>query len=179
MISYAFLIPTTLFLITNAKNIINFISKAKENTSAFREIYKTVSWNTMADFCIFKIRTNLSSYFETGLLSKGSKVCNLVYYDGSSKYLVCFPKTRGPCPFSQVNEYGIDVTEKIREFSGPSHNFHGIPTTPEMLGFDKLTFIYKNGMEKDFEKKDTISLTPPVPPDIPICSPSSREARFE
>lgn len=82
------------------------------------------------------------------------------YSHGFQTYKILTPRKRGPCKFNQVlDQHGIDVTEKIKQFSGPSHNFHGIPTTPEMLGYSKLIFL--NGIDdtvKTFEAEDLIAI---------------------
>lgn len=70
----------------------------------------------------------------------------LNYQHGFDKYKVLFPRRRGPCKFEKIlDENGVDVTSEITPFMGPSHNFHGIPTTPCMLGHSELTFILNDG----------------------------------
>lgn len=165
MTEYLYLIGTAFFVISNASTIIKFVKSVKDNALVYKEIYRAASWRTIADFCTFKTRLVLSRHFETGFLSGTPQNHSLVYYDGSTKYIIRFPKKRGPCTFSQVtcssDDLVADVTEDIRRFAGPSHNFHGIPTTPKMLGFDNLTFVYRNGQTVKYEEGDVISLTLP------------------
>lgn len=120
----------------------------------------------MIEFLIFKARIVAAHHLETGLLSGTTKIHDLVYYDGPTRYTIRFPKKRGPCSFSQVtttyDSVETDVTEEIRRFAGPSHNFHGIPTTPYMLDYPNLTFVYRNGCIIKYDAIETISITPPL-----------------
>jgi len=64
------------------------------------------------------------------------------YSHGFDDYKILAPRRRGPCKFTKVlNECGEDVTKEVKQFMGPSHNFHGIPTTVDMLGYSELTFV--------------------------------------
>src|SRR5271170_1579635 len=57
----------------------------------------------------------------------------LNYRDGSQEYTIIFPRVRGPAKFTHVVSLSQEiVTDSIKRFAGPSHNFHGIPTTPGM-----------------------------------------------
>lgn len=170
MFQYAFLAGAAFFIAKNINNIINFVSGARNHLPVVQEIYRTSSWRTLMDFCVFYARIKATHFFETGLLLKNSSSYSLVYYDGAAKYCVLFPKKRGPCPFSQVTTAisdgkEVDFTEKIREFAGPSHNFHGIPTTPKMFNFENLTFTYRNGTVRTFQKDDVIVLEPLTKPE--------------
>lgn len=170
MTEYLYLIGTTFFIVTHIPTLITFAKNVRDsfstssigNTlSVYREIYNVASWKTMVEFCTFKIRLVLSRHFETGFLSGTPQNHSLVYYDGSKRYTIRFPKKRGPCTFSQVifndGDKAIDVTEKIREFSGPSHNFHGVHTTPKMLDYSNLTFTYRTGHVIAYGEDDVIS----------------------
>ena len=104
------------------------------------------------------------------------------YYDGETKYSVRFPKKRGPCPFFRVEHVRkesirevepdsfficastqiTDLTEEIRKFAGPCHNFHGIQTTPKMLGYDSLTFYFRTGNVVTFTAREIIELQYPI-----------------
>lgn len=164
MSKYLFFIPPVFFIVKNFSSIVSFVKNFRTNVPIYREIYRTASLKTLIEFCIFKARFTASKHLETGLLSSDTKTHNLIYYDGSTRYSVRFPKKRGPCPFSQVTTYfnalynAHNVTERIREFAGPSHNFHGIPTTPQMLGYDNLTFTFRNGLCDTYLADDVINI---------------------
>lgn len=69
------------------------------------------------------------------------KYYTINYYHGFRYYKIRTPRVRGPCKFDKVfDQCDNDVTEKIKQYAGPSHNFHGIPTTPGMLGYSSLKF---------------------------------------
>jgi len=84
----------------------------------------------------------------------------ITYTHGFESYKILTPRRRGPCKFNRVTDQdGNDATESIKQFAGPSHNFHGIPTTPKMLGYTRLTFF--NGIDdsqKTFEESEVIDI---------------------
>ena len=109
-----------------------------------REILGYLSYRNIIDFALFRARLAAAAKLKTGHLEKGVTTTDLTFYDGTFKYVVRFNRRRGPCPFSNVSTTlggsAYDITDRIREFAGPSHNFYGIPTTPNMLGYENLTF---------------------------------------
>jgi hypothetical protein len=82
------------------------------------------------------------------------------YTHSNHNYKVVFPRMRGPCPFTSVTTLDdIDVTNEVKTFMGPSYNFHGIPTTPGMLGYSKLVFYdFDNECGVVFNMNDVINL---------------------
>lgn len=111
------------------------------------------------EYGILRWRNLWLNYFSTGLLIKQNKKCYISYYDGVTKYTVVFEPKRGPCQFCQVlNDENEDVTNKIREYAGPSHNFHNVKTSPSLLGYISLTFYMRNGEVKIFRENEIISI---------------------
>jgi hypothetical protein len=107
------------------------------------------------------------------ILTHNNRISLLDYRDGSQEYTIAFPRVRGPAKFTHVvgstssapgqgpgAEGNEVVTDIIKKFAGPSHNFHGIPTTPSMLGFQFLTFHYRNGDARWFDRDDVIDCNP-------------------
>lgn len=159
-VATAFLVKDPLGIVAKIKN------KVLPNIGMYREV---ATLQNIYDLGLFKLRIFLSEHLETGFLSRrpgpGPIVYDLTYFDGPTKYTVRFSKTRGPSPFSHVtfldkNAEIQDVTDTIRRFAGPSHNFYGIPTTPDLLGFSNLTFYYRDGTNATFEQHDVISTVP-------------------
>jgi len=154
---------STVNLINGAKNLMN---EAKKKTPIYLEMYKNTSLKEVVELCTFKLRTSVSTRLETGLLRRPStdsdiakKFYDLIYYDGTNRYVVRFPKVRGPSNISHIlDDTGADVTSKIKEYLGPSHNFHGIPTTPISLGYNGLTFVTITGKATGFQSNDRIQL---------------------
>ena len=63
------------------------------------------------------------------------------YPYGLTWYKILIPRKRGPCQIVDITDQdGNDVKDQILQFLGPGYNFHGIPTTPKMLGYKSLTF---------------------------------------
>jgi hypothetical protein len=84
---------------------------------------------------------------------------DITYYDGVKKYIVHFPKKRGACKISKIyDQDGNDVTPIVLTYMGPSHNFHGIPTSPEMLGYESLDVLTINDHMHSFCDKEYIKI---------------------
>lgn len=101
------------------------------------------------ELLIFELRGWVTKTFSTGLMIRyrDASHTDLIYHDGSYVYTIRFPKQRGPKPFVKViDENGNDVTDVINKFLGPHNNFHGIPTTPKMLGFSRLSFNFQSDL---------------------------------
>jgi len=110
---------------------------------------------------IFKIifKTDFRTSFKQYLTFKTSKHLTevhhkhyLVHYPyGIHWYTIMIPRNRVPCNFSRVfgvNEESrsdsegieVEITDHIKSLMGPCYNFHGIPTSPKMLGYQKIIF---------------------------------------
>jgi hypothetical protein len=88
---------------------------------------------------------------------RGARYNHLKYSVNGERYTVLFPVARGPKKWMTVcANLTDDVTRDVDAVAGPCHNFHGIPTTPKMLGFDSLRFVCFDGRELVFEKDDVI-----------------------
>jgi hypothetical protein len=124
------------------------------------ELYRNVTLSILVEYAIFRFRNYITERLETGLLQRQKKThFDLVYYDGPNKYIVRFPKVRGPTRMSQaISESGDDITEILRQYIGPSHNFHGIPTTPALLGFRQIKIIFKDETGEVFEQDQILKL---------------------
>jgi hypothetical protein len=142
-----------------------------KNRSPHRDPYKDrhisfytgighASWaRILKEFLALKIRKTVTTYFEAGILLTKPRTdfYDLKYYDGTNKYIVRFPKTRGPSKYSHViDENEEDVTDIISMYAGPCHNFHGIAVTPKFLGYESLTFFYINDTSVTFRSEDPI-----------------------
>jgi len=154
----------------------------------FKIIPREVTKEFITDVIMFKMRMRISASFEIGHLVKSrSGTSDLVYYDGFEKYIIRYPKQRGPYPsFRSViattqysddprntgliprggkdtpegTRVGGEITETIRKYAGPHANFYGIPTTPSMFGVDELQFLLDDGSEHIFLKHDIIQFGP-------------------
>jgi len=144
-------------------NIIHFprLSNIRERIRFIRENTNDSLWNIIKELILYKTRTYILNIMSTGLVVRyppAMSYTDLVYHDGSDLYTVRFPKQRGPRPFTSVsNEKGEDVSDVLIKYMGPYNNFHGIPTTPVMLGFTELCF--KNSRThttQTFESYDVI-----------------------
>lgn len=81
-----------------------------------------------------------------------------LYYE-NGKYCVCFPRTREMRHIVHVkDENGEDVTDDVLKYLGQAHNFHGIPTTPNMLGYGSLKVKYRSGGKSKYNSNTPIEL---------------------
>ena len=113
------------------------------------------------EYVLHRGRDRLLRYLDLHFRHSSSHpVCEVHYYDGFNKHVVRFPKKRGPTPFVRVcDENETDVTANIMRYCGPSRNFHGIPTSPQLLGYNKLSFTMKSGNVLVFTEHEKIDFT--------------------
>jgi hypothetical protein len=120
--------------------------------SLFMDIVKIITKRTM---------TELREFEGYGTIKRNGILGEISYLDDGKKYTIVFPLPRGPSKYyrvtSNIGDDVKDVTDEIKSYSGPGHNFHGISTTPVMLGYPKLTFYTLKG-ERVFYEDDTIAL---------------------
>ena len=99
--------------------------------------------------------------------SKGEYgIMELYYYsDGGTKYKIISPQCKkGPRSITHFmknsDEFLEDNIEKnIRECMGPYGNFHGIPTTPKMIGCNyPISIKYRGGKIIIYEMDDIINV---------------------
>lgn len=88
---------------------------------------------------------------------------NTIYYYSCGKfYKVRIPKNRFPNRILGFETYTDfvweDISENVMECLGKSKNFHGIPTTPKLLGYSNIKVLYTNGNEKIFDENEIIEI---------------------
>jgi hypothetical protein len=112
------------------------------------------------EYCYMRIRHFFSHTFESGCVNKRSAdgVTEVIYFEGDEKYIIVFPIKKGIRSIKSITPKSIypykehqrspendAIMSNIKFCMGPFGNFHGIPTTPKMLGFDQpLVVEYKN-----------------------------------
>jgi len=129
---------------------------------------KTVYINSKLFFFFVKqynMKTLLNSgrqlvtyYLSQRFTSIGKQQIDILYPYGIRWYKVRFNKKLGPSKIKQIYYNHMNVTKDIKTFMGPSNNFHGIPTTPSMLGYSSLTVRYFNGNEKIYSDDEVIEI---------------------
>jgi len=142
--------------------ILSRLSDTREKIKLIRAVTNESILSMTKDFIIYRTRIYISSIFSTGVLIryKHSPYTDLIYQDGFDLYTIRFPKQRGLKPFTRVrNEKGEDVSNILNKYLGPYNNFHGVQTTPTMLGFSKLEFENsRTDKIQTFESDDIIIL---------------------
>ena len=87
-------------------------------------------------------RDRLIKFIGSGLISETNDVLIVTYFIRENKYTIIIPKSKGPRSIRNVyiikDNDNVDLTDKIRTYLGPYGDFHRIPTTPKMLGYDGL-----------------------------------------
>lgn len=103
------------------------------------------TFEMFCNYIVFQIRHLSSYYLEIGYMECRDSVFDLVYYSGSQKYRLVFPKQKRNISYAYDNE-GKDISKEFFELLGPGNNFYSIPTTPEMLSWKTpITVGYKKG----------------------------------
>jgi len=93
---------------------------------------------------------------------RSKSVGHLSYSHNGEEYAIVFPLKRGPSVVSSawtIDENGdrLIITDELFRFAGLSKNFHGIPTTPMMLGWENGVWYEKlNNEIIFFDKNDCI-----------------------
>lgn len=140
-------------------SVISTIGKISGIAGAYRS--GDISVDTVKDYAVYRFREWCIRNLECGHVTSYPKFYDMVYYDGDRKYRIRFPKKLGLRQITRVTHNEKDVTNLIIEFLGPSRNFHGIPTSPDLLGWSSLKVKYRNGVERTYDSTDIISLDPP------------------
>lgn len=100
-------------------------------------------------------------YFDIFSISKNTSlgVYKLRYSFNGVRYNLISPVKRGPKKWDRVEDaHRNDITTYIDECAGPCHNFHGITTTPGMLGYLSLHFYKRDNLVASFAERDPILL---------------------
>jgi hypothetical protein len=106
-------------------------------------------------YLFHNFREYISKVLECGAVYQTPSSTELVYYCGSKKYKVRFPKNKTrrqiSSAYTGVDKDKVDVTHELMEFLGPCYDFHSIPTTPKLLGWnDGVTISYfKQGISEE------------------------------
>lgn len=131
------------------------------------ELYTAI--NIVKSYIYFKSLNCFINYTKSGLVEdveiplgdNKSEIINVItYFRTDTMYKIAIPKgLRGPRAIKEVIDYhGDDETEYVNLFLGPHRNFHGIPTTPNMLKLSSpIKVIYKD-REQTYEENDVIAL---------------------
>jgi hypothetical protein len=84
----------------------------------------------------------------------------IIHYPyGITWYKIILPRRIGPCMIDTVvDHHANNVKKDIFAFMGPTHNFHGLQLTPNVLGYDSLTFTFLDGTFKTFESTDILCI---------------------
>lgn len=88
------------------------------------------------------------------------------YIHRGDTYQIVIPEKKTVCkvcPFKKVetqitSSMSIDVTRDIKKKIGPHFDFHNIPTTPGLLGYDNLIFYKRNGDKIKYSGMSEINL---------------------
>jgi hypothetical protein len=123
-----------------------------------------ITFKSIREYCWVRVRMYIIHLLDIKLKMYPQHY-ELEYYYGSKRYRVIYPKRRGPRPFTQVTTSDdVDITNEIYEAMGPANNFHGIPTTPKMLGYpstevEYIKMKYKDGSIREYRDSDIILLS--------------------
>ena len=119
-----------------------------------------VSLGTIREVCMMYVRRWVSEWLSIGRVVKHSNgYTDVIYYDGSERYVIRYKRRRGLPPFKKVYHSRPsgeveDVTDEIKIYSGPCHNFHNVTHTPHSLGYPVLRFVKVNDEEVTFDGHD-------------------------
>ena len=123
-----------------------------------------ITFKSIREYYWVRARMYVMYLFDIGIKTYPQHY-ELEYYHGYKRYRIVFPKKRGARPITQaLTSDNIDITKDIHEALGPANNFHGISTTPKMLGYpstevEYIKVRYKDGSAREYRDDEIISLT--------------------
>ena len=90
-------------------------------------------------------------------LTMDKKYCTIRYEYKDNIYKIKFERPRNVTSILTIkDDRGIDVTNCVKEYMGPFNNFHTIPTTPKMLGYETLEFTMLDNVVLKFNNDQLI-----------------------
>ena len=117
-------------------------------------MYKQIQY--LFYICLQKIITLYQYYFLKNDVIKKSRTHIIPYYSQNKHYKIIYKPSIKKKRIIKVLYHNLDITEEILEFLGPHNDFHNIPTTPLLLGYDSLTFEFLNDESKTFNDDEII-----------------------
>mgnify|MGYP001610863394 CR=1 FL=1 len=82
----------------------------------------------------------------------GRHMCKISYSYNDKNYIIRFKRNSRCNRLFKITHNDEDVTNKIITYMGVGYNFHGIPTTPNDLGYNTLTFHMIDDTQKTFSE---------------------------
>jgi hypothetical protein len=149
-----------------------FINKSKNTIRAY--------YGIGYDFIKFKTREYIIHFFDVGKVECLGKVMTITYYKNEVKYKITTPtllsKHKDIVNISVAGQKGTDtcvdgtgadfdenIDTDLNYFCGPYMNFHGIPTTPRMMGVNVPVLVtYKDGQTYEYNADDIILTKTPI-----------------
>ena len=122
---------------------------------------------TIIDFIRYKSRKKIIEYLGLDVEYVG-KVMYITYFKESETFRIAVPIKSGIRPIKNIetkllnSESDFEMNVRLREFAGPNRDFHGIITTPNMLGIDQhIVVTYSNNIVKEYVKDEVIGVKLP------------------
>lgn len=118
---------------------------------------------SIATMMLAKILKFKKAFFEDRSVTILGDNMHIDYNYNGNRYTVITPMVLRPRPIIGMHEVSgddnVDIMDKLRQYMGPYGNFHGIPTTPKMLGSaDDIKVKYRNNIEVTYKPTDVISV---------------------
>jgi hypothetical protein len=116
---------------------------------------------------ISSFKQSISYYLGTSNVERDKHHYTIIYHIGTQEYKIRCKNIKSKIKLlsitttsekSEGNSKEVDITNIIKPFMGPSLDFHGIPTTPNDLGYDELSFHTIHNNIFTFKKYEIINL---------------------
>jgi len=115
-----------------------------------------------------KARIQFEKYYGIGAMRVGcNDTMKIYYYINDQRYCVVVPVVKGPRYIKNIeaqvceplSSCTFDIDSYIYECAGPYRTFHGIPTTPKMLGIDSnVTVTYRDDSKVTYKPNEIINI---------------------
>lgn len=154
-------IITTMWVVARfnrCPSLTDCVVAAQHTYTVAKDVYDIINKNGIG-VCLMWTQQVIANQIGNRLVEMHHRYYIVHYPYGVSWYKIIIPRRRGPCRIDTIlDEDGNNVKKDVCSFMGPSHNFHGTQVTPEMLGYNSLTFTDLAGDVKTFDKNDIITV---------------------
>jgi hypothetical protein len=125
----------------------------------------TIHKSLIYEYIIDTVLDDVVQQYNLGNITIENNVYVLTYRYNGGYHTVRFPKNRRVRQITRVDNFvGTPITDEFIKALGPANNFHGIPTTPRILGHEKLFITYRDDQTVCVDVDDYIQLDPPEKP---------------
>lgn len=158
-----FLASSQRFTLFSLVNTVTSFSVTVLSTT-YKILCGTVTFRDVYEYTKLSAKLHLLEMIGCGVCEPHTPYSYIInYYHGTVRHSLVIPRKRGPVKgLPTILHHGEDITEKFLSVVGPHHDFHSIPTTPQMLGLDgDVECVFEGGERVWVPSRGKIPLSAP------------------